>query len=253
MSRTATSSSGRCVPACSDTGSRRDDPRRRRANSYGARSGGSTSSPRRAVAPAGVARVVEPEPQSTRPDLRRGPRRRRRPRSRPESSRRQSRRPQHAIARRRARARRSGRAGRERDCRERRLAAASGRLPPAALASSTSNRPSVASPAASEGGCDSGEEVRAGAVPGQAMPSPRISRGHRGRGGLAVRGGDERDAVRESRSERVDGCRVELPEHLARAASCRLRVRAARESAADRTRERSSRGVELGVPFAVRA
>ena len=67
-----------------------------------------------------------------------------------------------------------------------------------------------------EGGGDPGDEVRAGAVPGE--PAARLEDlgGHRGRRGLAVRRRDDGGAVAKPCRERVDRAGIELPEELAR-------------------------------------
>ena len=67
-----------------------------------------------------------------------------------------------------------------------------------------------------EGGGDARDEVRAGRVVGEPVAPPQHLRGHRGRGRLPVRGGDDRRACRKPRGETVDRPRVRFPEQLAR-------------------------------------
>ncbi len=130
-----------------------------------------------------------------------------------------------ASGRRRAPARRSGRAGRGRGCRAdsafgRRRCATSG-----SAASSTSNSPSSAPRAGRRVEATPRDEVGPGAVVGESYPRPEDLGGHRRRRRLAVRRRDEDRALRQLRGEAVDRPRVELPEQLAGQASSRRRAR----------------------------
>ena len=189
----------------------------------------------------GVARVVEAEAERRRASV--GEIRRRRV-VRVHDERRvdgKARRRRRASARRRARARRSGRAGRGRGCRGRRTrgrirASASG-----SAASSTSNRPSSARRAATS----------ADAIPERRFAPARFHASaslvaedlgrHRGRRGLPVGRGDERDAVRQPGGERVDRCRGRASRAPFRGSSCRRRARPHARARRAHAR-RSSRG-----------
>ncbi len=61
---------------------------------------------------------------------------------------------------------------------------------------------------------DAGGQVRAGGVPRKSPRRGEDRAGHRGRGRLAVRRRDERDALRKSRRESVERAGIELPHQL---------------------------------------
>ncbi len=84
-----------------------------------------------------------------------------------------------------------------------------------------------------EGGGDPGEEVRAGAVPGE--PAAEDLGDHRRRRRLAVRRGDEHRPAVETRREPVDRTRVDRREELSGQGRAAAAARQARERA-DRAR-----------------
>ena len=176
------------------SGSRRDAPRTRRRTRRARRSAGSTSSPRHAGgAGACVPWVVEPEAESAararRPDRRRRDRRRSPRASCSQAGRRRPR----ATARRRARARRSGRAGRGRGCRGEttRGRVRASRLRERSLVDL--EQAEVGASRRHERRRDAGEQVGAGAVPGEPVLGAENLGGHRHRRRLPVRRRDERD------------------------------------------------------------
>jgi hypothetical protein len=63
---------------------------------------------------------------------------------------------------------------------------------------------------------DAGDQVGAGAVPGELAPGLEDLRGHRRRGRLPVRGGDDGSAFRQPSRERIDRTGIELPQQLPR-------------------------------------
>ena len=83
---------------------------------------------------------------------------------------------------------------------------------------------------------DSGEEIRAGAVPGKTVIASEDLCRHRGRRRLPVRRRHQRDAVRKPRRESIHGTGIELPEHLPGNRGAAAAPRETRE-AAERTRQ----------------
>ena len=101
-----------------------------------------------------------------------------------------------------------------------------------------------------EGRRKPGEEVRPCAVPGEPVLGTEDLRGHRRRGRLPVRGGDERHAGGEPCRERVDGARIELPEELPGQRRAATAPGRARDCADSPCRDRLER--RGGLPSATR-
>ena len=83
---------------------------------------------------------------------------------------------------------------------------------------------------------DSGEEIRARAVPGETVIASENLRRHRGRRRLPVRRRHQSDAARKPRCESIHGTGIELPEDLSGNRGAAAAPRETRE-AAERTRQ----------------